>query len=272
MTEALVSDRPQIDDPEELDRVVKRLVEQLDPIAIYLFGSRGRGDSWRDSDYDLMVVLRDQPSENTAAAQRPRLTPPSERIDANLFFSRKTAYAWRRHEVGTLEYEAEVDGVELFPNFGRWAREADQPKISGTANVTVVSEWLDDVHRDLSGARSCARGEWAVPDRAAFHVQQAAEKLAKAALVAHRIRPERTHDIGEAVERLPDRFPLKERFVALDRFTDYAVVFRYPGAPRPTIPSSAEVEAWIEEIEVLKADFERWLKQRTGGQRKRSAP
>jgi HEPN domain-containing protein/predicted nucleotidyltransferase len=271
MTEALVRHRPQIDDPEELDRVVKRLVEQLHPVAIYLFGSRGRGDSWRDSDYDLMVVLRNQCSENTAAIQRFRLAAQSERIDANVFLSQESAYAWRRHEVGTLEYEAEIDGVELYPNFGRRAREADQLEIFGTANVAVVSEWLDEVQRDLFGARSCAHGQWAVLDRAAFHVQQAAEKLAKAALVAHRIRPERTHDIGEAVEQLPDGFTLKGRFLALDRFSDYAVVFRYPGAPRPAVPSSAEVDAWVEEIEVLKTDFERWLQEKTGRQRKRRA-
>ena len=269
MTDVLVRDRPQIDDPEELDQLVKRLVEQLDPIAIYLFGSRGRGDSWRDSDYDLMVVVPDERLENTAATQEVRSAARSERIDANVFLSRESAYAWRRREVGTLEYEAEVDGVELYPSFGRRAREADQLEIFGTANVAVVSEWLDEVQRDLFGARSCARGEWAVLDRAAFHVQQAAEKLAKAALVAHRIRPERTHAIGEAVERLPDRFALKQRFLALDRFTDYAVVFRYPGASRPALPSSADVEAWIEEIELLKVDFECWLSERTGGKRKR---
>jgi predicted nucleotidyltransferase/HEPN domain-containing protein len=271
MTDALVTDRPQIDDPEELDRVLKRLVEQIDPVAIYLFGSRGRGDSWRDSDYDLMVVLRNRFAENTEAIQRFRLEAQLEQIDANVFLSQESAYAWRRHEVGTLEYEAEIDGIELYPNFGRRAGEPDQLAISGTANVAVVSEWLDEVQRDLLGARSCAHGEWAVLDRAAFHVQQAAEKLAKAALVGHRIRPERTHDIGEAVQELPDGFTLKGRFLALDRFTDYAVVFRYPGAPRPAIPSSTEVDAWVEEIEVLKTDFERWLQEKTGGQRKRRA-
>jgi predicted nucleotidyltransferase/HEPN domain-containing protein len=271
MTDALARAKPQIDDPQELDRVVRRLVEQLDPVAVYLFGSRGRGDSWRDSDYDLMVVLRNQCSENASATPRFRLGAQSERIDANVFLSQESAYAWRRHEVGTLEYEAEIDGVELYPNFGRRSREADQLEIFGTANVAVVSEWLDEVQRDLFGARSCAHGKWAVLDRAAFHVQQAAEKLAKAALVAHRIRPERRHDIGDAVEQLPDGFTLKGRFLALHRFTDYAVVFRYPGAPRPAIPSSAEVDAWVEEIGVLKRDFERWLKDETGGQKKRRA-
>jgi HEPN domain-containing protein len=235
-----------------------------------LFGSRGRGDSWRDSDYDLMVVVPDRRLEDPATAPRSRLAAKSERIDANVFLSRESSYAWRRHEVGTLEFEAQFDGVELFPNFGRRAREADQLEIFGTANVAVVDEWLDEVRRDLFGAKSCARGEWAVLDRAAFHVQQAAEKLTKAALVAHRIRPERTHDIGEAVEQLPERFALKERLLALDRFTEYAVVFRYPGAARPAIPSAAEIEAWIEEIELLKADFETWLKKRTGGKKSRA--
>ena len=42
MTEPLVRDRPQIDDPEELDLVVRRLVEAFHPRAVYLFGSRAR--------------------------------------------------------------------------------------------------------------------------------------------------------------------------------------------------------------------------------------
>jgi hypothetical protein len=32
--------------------------------------------------------------------------------------------------------------------------------------------------------------------------------------------------------------------------------------PRPAIPSVGEVKTWIEEIEVLKAEFERWLATR----------
>ncbi len=48
---------------EALDEVVCRLVEALDPVAIYLFGSRARGTARPDSDFDLMVVTRPEDGE-----------------------------------------------------------------------------------------------------------------------------------------------------------------------------------------------------------------
>jgi hypothetical protein len=36
---------------------VQRLVDALQPEAIYLFGSRARGDHQPDSDYDFMVIV-----------------------------------------------------------------------------------------------------------------------------------------------------------------------------------------------------------------------
>jgi hypothetical protein len=41
---------------EALAEVINRLVEALNPVAIYLFGSRARGTVRPDSDFDLMVV------------------------------------------------------------------------------------------------------------------------------------------------------------------------------------------------------------------------
>lgn len=41
-----------------LDAVVDRLVRAIDPSAIWLFGSRARGDARPDSDFDLLVVAR----------------------------------------------------------------------------------------------------------------------------------------------------------------------------------------------------------------------
>jgi predicted nucleotidyltransferase len=40
-----------------LGEMVRRLVQGLAPVAIYLFGSRARQDATEDSDYDLLVVV-----------------------------------------------------------------------------------------------------------------------------------------------------------------------------------------------------------------------
>lgn len=40
-----------------LPAIVGRIVHEVDPERIILFGSRGRGDARRDSDFDLLVVL-----------------------------------------------------------------------------------------------------------------------------------------------------------------------------------------------------------------------
>lgn len=51
------SDLPVIDEP-LIKRVSDRIVQTLDPEAIYLFGSAARGESRHGSDLDLLVVMR----------------------------------------------------------------------------------------------------------------------------------------------------------------------------------------------------------------------
>jgi predicted nucleotidyltransferase len=42
-----------------LAEIVRRLVDAYQPERIYLFGSRARGEAGVDSDYDVLVVVRD---------------------------------------------------------------------------------------------------------------------------------------------------------------------------------------------------------------------
>ena len=42
-----------------LKDIVNRLVEAYAPERIYLFGSHARGEAGQDSDYDLLVIVRD---------------------------------------------------------------------------------------------------------------------------------------------------------------------------------------------------------------------
>jgi len=53
-----------------LNEIVRRLVDSYAPLQVYLFGSKARGDSGPDSDYDLLVVV---PYEALPARNRTRL-------------------------------------------------------------------------------------------------------------------------------------------------------------------------------------------------------
>ena len=265
MTEALTRTRSETQDREELDRVVRRLVTALQPLAIYLFGSRARGDARDDSDYDLMLILEDG-SAREEFWKAARESVKGARVNVNPFLTRATAFDWRHREVGTLEYEAAVDGIRLYPHSG-----ADLRVDGGRAaehlpmNVNVIEEWLRRVEHDLIAARKCNEGHDAVPDQAAYHIQQAAEKLTKAALVAYRRRPRKGHEIQKFTPLLPESFALKPRFRQLERFSDYAWAHRYPEYPdqQPLPePSVAEARDWLAEVVALKADFERWLDAR----------
>ena len=60
MSAALKAIRPNFggraSEGEALDAVVARVAAAVDPQAIWLFGSRARGDARSDSDFDLLVV------------------------------------------------------------------------------------------------------------------------------------------------------------------------------------------------------------------------
>jgi predicted nucleotidyltransferase len=56
-----MSDAPLPQDP-LLREIVERLLAEVQPCRIYLFGSRARGDSGAESDYDLLLLV-EHPTE-----------------------------------------------------------------------------------------------------------------------------------------------------------------------------------------------------------------
>ena len=122
-----------------------------------------------------------------------------------------------------------------------------------------VQAWLVVVDRDLKAIRNNLYGPEPEPQMAAYHCQQAVEKLAKTLLVAAGMMPPKSHDIDVLVARLTTGHPLAERIAALAHLTTFISASRYPGAgifddPLPDLPIS-EVAGWPSEIETLRADI-----------------
>ena len=99
-----------------------------------------------------------------------------------------------------------------------------------------VKRWLSKAEHDRMGAEVALAHSPPLTDIAAFHCQQAVEKLLKAYLVDRRQSFERTHDLVELLGLCTDD---DASFGALrglvEPLTPYAVRFPYPGSADPSV-------------------------------------
>jgi predicted nucleotidyltransferase len=99
--------------PREIGSLIATMRDILHPVEIWLFGSRARGDSRPDSDWDLLAVLPDDAPE---ALSDPVL---AWRISSESTV-RSTVLATRQQDIAdiwglpnTLGYDLSRDGVRL---------------------------------------------------------------------------------------------------------------------------------------------------------------
>jgi predicted nucleotidyltransferase len=93
-----------------LDRAVARIVEVMRPEAIYLFGSRARGDAHGDSDYDLLVVTADDAPAERRSIDATARVPRDPGVALDIVPCRRAVFERRRHQVGTLSYLVAREG------------------------------------------------------------------------------------------------------------------------------------------------------------------
>jgi HEPN domain-containing protein len=117
----------------------------------------------------------------------------------------------------------------------------------------VVAGWLAVVDDDLRQVVNNLDGPMPSLSGAAYHCQQAAEKLTKALLVEAKIVFPKTHDIAALIGLLPAEHRLKERLKSLEKLTPYGVAYRYPSEDDWEVPSAASIEAWKREIEAIRS-------------------
>lgn len=118
--------------------------------------------------------------------------------------------------------------------------------------LTEVKRWLEKAERDRRMAEAGLAQSPPITDGAAFHCQQAVEKLLKAYLVYRNEAFERVHDLGALAhacarhepsfaDLIPDVLPLNP----------FAVRFRYPGPFDPTVQQVQDALAVVRDV----ADF-----------------
>jgi HEPN domain-containing protein len=99
--------------------------------------------------------------------------------------------------------------------------------------MSVVRSWFEKAIQDLKMAKGLFALDPNFKDGSAFMCQQSIEKALKGFLIFHRIRIAKTHDLVELSEQALKIDPhLKTVTHDMERFTEYAVSYRYPDAAK----------------------------------------
>lgn len=94
--------------------LLKRIVPALAPEAVYLFGSRARGDASRDSDFDLLVIVPDETPRDKIRLTSTYSLSRGTGVPADVIACRRSWFERQRGEVGTLGYKAVHEGKLVY--------------------------------------------------------------------------------------------------------------------------------------------------------------
>jgi len=97
-----------------LKLLLNRLAPILNPIEVYLFGSRARGDARPDSDYDLLFVLPDDVPNESIRLQDVTALYRDTLIDADIVPCWYSTFLHQQDMIGTLSFEAKHEGKRIY--------------------------------------------------------------------------------------------------------------------------------------------------------------
>ena len=131
-----------------------------------------------------------------------------------------------------------------------------------------VEGWLNAARLDRDAAVACLAAKPALPLPAAFHCQQAAEKLLKGFLILAARPFRKTHDMAELVDAVAPIYPdIAGLILEMQDWTRWAIVARYPqpggiAEPEPAIDELSRAIAAVDML--VRALREREPAQREG--------
>ena len=99
---------------DKLDKAVARIVQAMQPEAIYLFGSHARGEADTDSDYDMLVIVSDDAPMERRSLSATASVARDPGVPLDIVPCRRSVFELKRHHVGTLSYLATHEGQLIY--------------------------------------------------------------------------------------------------------------------------------------------------------------
>src|ERR1700756_4667683 len=227
------------------------VVEYFKPQRVILFGSRARGEATRDSDIDLLVVVDDDTPPEKLTWQAGYEAHRS-RHAADVFPMRAETFERDRGIANTLAAEADADGIVVYGSPKGPCMKTPNPN----ARWNAVERWLRGAERDRRSVLACLAADPPLYDSAAFHCQQAVEKLLKGFLTLAGKRGGKTHALDRLGAAAAKSFPeIEEPVAAAKNWSDWAFIYRYPSDEAPPVPSENELRRALDVIDEMAAQL-----------------
>jgi len=127
-------------------------------------------------------------------------------------------------------------------------------------NRHSANSWIAKADEDIDTVDLCPSAGGRLANVAAFHTQQAAEKLLKALIAMAGIEPPRVHDLAELTD-LAGKAKSDVRTLAekIETITSWAVLTRYPSHGDTPPPTTGEIADALR----LVNSFARWPRRRS---------
>jgi len=97
-----------------LQSAVEGIVALVHPEAVFLFGSRARGDDDDASDWDLFVVLPDDAAPGIARPSKLRRAAGAAKLPIHAVACRRAVFEAKRDDPNSLSHDVARDGVVLY--------------------------------------------------------------------------------------------------------------------------------------------------------------
>ena len=218
----------------QLERVVEAIRDHISPELILLFGSRATGRAREDSDYDLMLVLRDG-SDLERGRRDAYDALRAIGVGADVLVRSVSDYQRRQSDPGFLDWLVSREGVLLYSSNAVPQRSA-RPALVREESREGLRAWMARAEEDFRIAKILMAAPDPPTGAICFHAHACAEKLLKALIVRDATHPQRTH-------ALPDLLSLQARAIRDDAALIASCALlqrlypssRYPEEPMPTL-------------------------------------
>jgi len=97
-----------------LSGVIQRLVEALDPMSVYLYGSHAYGQPRDDSDIDLLVVVPDDQGSIYQCAVKACRALRGVGLPVEVKVVKRSTFAERQQWLSSVEHDVKQKGLLLY--------------------------------------------------------------------------------------------------------------------------------------------------------------